>query len=84
MTFWLSHVAPFILEKTECVIKILCDIGLRVIADKSTFCADKIDYHWYWVSQLGIQPIPKKVEAIKNMVRPTRCQELRRFIGMIN
>jgi hypothetical protein len=33
---------------------------------------------------LGIQPIPKKVEAIKHMVPPTTHQQLRCFIGMVN
>jgi hypothetical protein len=72
------------LEKLECVLKILSDKGLRVNAEKSTFGAHKIEYLGYWVSKSGIQHIPKKVEAIKNMVRPTTRKELRRFIYMIN
>jgi hypothetical protein len=68
----------------ECVLKILSDKDLRVIADKSTFCATEIKYLGYWISWSGIQPIAKKVEAIKNMVRPTTRKELRRFIGMVN
>jgi hypothetical protein len=71
------------LEKLEGVLKILSDKGLRINADKSTFCATEIEYLGYWISCLGIQPIPKKVEAIKNMVRPTTRKELRRFIGMV-
>jgi hypothetical protein len=62
------------LEKLECVLKILSDKGLRVNADKSNFCADEIEYLGYWISRSGIQPIPKEVEAIKNMVRPTPCK----------
>jgi hypothetical protein len=65
------------LEKLECVL-------LRINADKSTFCATETEYLGYWISQSGIQPIPKKVEAIKNMVHPTTQQELRRFIHMVN
>jgi hypothetical protein len=64
--------------------KILSDKGLRVNAKKSTFCATEIEYLGYWISQSGIQPIPNKVEAIKNMVRRTTRKELRRFIGMVN
>jgi hypothetical protein len=59
------------LEKMECVLKILSDKGLRVNADKYTFCETEIEYLGYWISRSGIQPIPKNVEAIKNMVRPT-------------
>jgi hypothetical protein len=59
------------LEKLECVLKILSDKGLRVIADNSTFCETEIEYLGYWISRSGKQPITKKVEAIINMVRPT-------------
>jgi hypothetical protein len=71
-------------EKMECVLKILSDKGLRINADKSSFCATEIEYLGYWISRSGIQPIPKKVEAIKNIVRPTTRKELRCFIGMVN
>jgi hypothetical protein len=72
------------LEKMEVVFKILSDKGLRKNAEKSTFCAEEIEYLGYWISKSGIQKNPKKVEAIKNMVRPTTRKELRRFIGMVN
>jgi hypothetical protein len=72
------------LEKMEVVFKLLSDKGLRVNTEKSTFCAEEIEYRWYWISKSGIQPFPKKVEAIKNMERPTTRRELRRFIGMVN
>jgi hypothetical protein len=72
------------LEKLECVLKILSDKGLRINAEKSTFCATEIEYLGYWISRSYIRPIPKKVEAIKNMVRPATRKELRRFIGMVN
>jgi hypothetical protein len=68
----------------ECVLKILSDKGLRIRAEKYTFCADKIEYLGYWVSKSGIQPIPKQVEAVKNTVLPTTRKELRCFIGMVN
>jgi hypothetical protein len=63
------------LEKMEVVLKILSDKELRINAEKSTFCAEEIKYLGYWISKSGIQPIPKKVEAIKNMVRPTTRKE---------
>jgi hypothetical protein len=72
------------LEKMEVVFKLVSDKGLRVNSEKSTFCAEEIEYLGYWISQLGIKPIPKEAEAIKNMVRPTTHRELRRFIGMVN
>jgi hypothetical protein len=82
MIYYSSHVSH--LRKLECVLKTLSDKGLRVNADKSTFCADEIEYLECWISKSGIQPIPEKVEAIKNMLRPTTRKELRRFIGIVN
>jgi hypothetical protein len=72
------------LEKLECVLKTLSDKGLCVNADKSTFCANEIEYLGYWIIRSGIHPIPKKVEAIQKMVHPTTRKELRCFIGMVN
>jgi hypothetical protein len=72
------------LEKMECVLKKLSDKGLRVNADKPTFCATEIEYPGYWITRSGIQHISKKVEAIKNTVRPTTRNKLRRLIGMVN
>jgi hypothetical protein len=60
----------------EVVFKLLSDKGLRVNAENLTFCAEEIEYLGYWISKSGIQPIPKKVEAINNMVRPTTRREL--------
>jgi hypothetical protein len=64
------------LEKLEVVLKLLSYKGLRVNAEKSTFCGDEIGYLKYWISKSGIQPIPKKEEAIKNMVSLTTRREL--------
>ena len=43
-----------------------------------------MEYLGYWISRHGIQPISKKVEAIKNIATPTTRRELRRFIGIVN
>jgi hypothetical protein len=48
------------LEKMECVLKILSDKGLRVNAEKYSFCADETEYLGYWISKSDIQPIPEK------------------------
>jgi hypothetical protein len=72
------------LEKMEFVLKILSDKGLRVNAEKSTFCVDEIEYLGYWISKSGIQPITDKIEAIVTKVPTTTRKELRRFICMVN
>jgi hypothetical protein len=62
----------------------LQEAGLKVNAKKSFFGKDELEYLGYWITQQGIQPISKKVEAIKNIATPKTQRELRRFIGIVN
>ncbi len=52
------------LEKLEEVLKQLHDAGLKVNADKSTFCALEKDYLGYVLTTDGIKPQSNKVQAI--------------------
>ena len=51
---------------------------------KSFFAQKETEYLGYWITREGIQPQPKKVEAIRAMTTPTTRTQLRRFIGMVN
>jgi hypothetical protein len=62
----------------------LKEAGLKVNAKKSFFGKDKLEYLGYWITRKGIQPVSKKVEAIKNIAPPTTKRELRQFIGIVN
>jgi hypothetical protein len=72
------------LQKIEKVLEILSEHGLRCNAEKSKFCTDSIEYLGYWVTREGIQPMPNKINAIKEMTAPTTRKQLRRFIGLVN
>ena len=76
---WQDH-----LQHLDVVFRRLKDAGLKVNARKSFFGRDELEYLGYWISRAGIQPISKKVEAIKNIAPPTNKRELRRFIGIVN
>ena len=39
---------------------------VKINAKKSFFGREELKYLGYWISRKGIQPISKKVEAIKN------------------
>ena len=41
-------------------------------------------YLWFWVIQIGIWPINKKVEATVNMTQPKNKKEVRAFIVIVN
>ena len=72
------------LDKLEQVFHRLSTAGLKINAKKSFFAKPELEYLGYWITWEGIQPIPKKVDAILNIAPPTTRKQLRRFIGLIN
>jgi len=76
---WTDH-----LQHLEQVFKRLKSAGLKVNAKKSFFGKGELEYLGYWITRKGIQPLPKKIEAILAIKPPKDKRQLRRFIGMIN
>ncbi len=72
------------LNKLETVLQRLCDAGLKVNAKKSFFGRPELEYLGYWITRNGIQPIPKKIEAIQKIAPPKTKKQVRSFIGMVN
>jgi len=72
------------LAQLEIVFNKLQAAGLKVNAVKSSFAAVELEYLGYWITRDGIQPLQKKVEAIKKLAPPKNKKQLRRFIGIIN
>ncbi len=71
------------LEKLEEVIRLLCNAGLKVNAEKLAFCALQIEYLWYILTRDGIKPQNNKVQAILAIQPPTNVKHLRHFLGMV-
>ena len=76
---WQNH-----LDKLDTVLQQLEDAGMKVNASKSSFAKETLDYLGYTISQKGIKPITKKVEAILNIAPPKTRKQLRSFLGMVN
>jgi hypothetical protein len=62
----------------------LSQAGLKVNANKSFFRRMELGYLGVLITREGIEPIPKKVEAIQNSSEPQNKRELIRCIGLIN
>ena len=58
--------------------------GLKVNAGKSSFAKEELEYLGYWVTREGVQPLPNKVDAIKNLAPPKTRRQLRSFIGAVS
>ncbi len=71
------------LEKLEEVLRCLCDTGLKVNAEKSTFYTLEIEYLGYILTRDCIKPQSNKVQAILVIQSPTNVKELRHFISMV-
>jgi hypothetical protein len=76
---WTDH-----MDKLQEVLRRIREAGLKVNADKSFFGQGELEYLGYWVIQDGIQPLPKKVDAMLNIQVPKTKRNLRTFVGMIN
>jgi DNA-binding LytR/AlgR family response regulator len=50
---------------------------------KRAFACTELEYLGYWLTPTGVQPLPKKVEAIKRLQLPKNLKQLRSFLGMI-
>ena len=70
-------------EKLEEVLRHLRDAGLKVNAEKLTFCALEIKYQGYILTRDGIEPQSNKVQAILMIQLPTNVNQLRHFLGMV-
>jgi hypothetical protein len=71
------------LEKLEEVPRRLCNAGLKVNAEKLTFCALVTEYLGYVLTRDGIKPQSNKVHAILAIKPPTGVRQLRHFLGMV-
>ena len=76
---WQDH-----LDKVDEVLTRLKNAGLKVNAKKSFFGRGELEYLGYWITREGIQPVPKKVDAIQAIKTPANKKDLQKFIGMVN
>ena len=67
------------LANLDKVLRRLHDAGFAVNVRKSSFAVDAIKYLGYWITCDGIQPQPKKVEAIQRLTAPKTKRQLRHF-----
>jgi hypothetical protein len=71
------------LEKLEEVLRQICDAGLKVNAEKLTFCTLEIEYLGCVLTRDGIRPLSNKVQAILTIKSPTGVRQLQHFLGMV-
>jgi hypothetical protein len=66
------------------VLRLIEENGLTLNKEKCILQATETSYLGYVVSDEGIKPDPKCVEAIKQFREPKNKNEVRQFLGMAN
>jgi cleavage and polyadenylation specificity factor subunit 1 len=72
------------MEKLDEVLTRVQQAGLKINARKSFFAKSELEYLGYWITREGIQPLPKKIQAIANLTTPTTTKQVRHIVGMVN
>ncbi|CAC5384147.1 unnamed protein product [Mytilus coruscus] len=69
------------LKNLELVLKRLSEYGLRLKKSKCSLMKSEVEYFAFIVSKDGIQPSPKKVEAMLKVPEPENVKELQSWLG---
>ena len=64
------------------VIERVVEVGLKLKPSKCKFVRKELEYLGHIVSQEGLKPNPRLVDAVRDFPKPTTVQETRRFIGL--
>ena len=70
------------LENLEAVLEAISKAGLKVKPSKCHFAQSSVDFLSFIISDSGLAPDCKKVEAISRYPTPKNLTELRRFLSM--
>ncbi|XP_069182497.1 uncharacterized protein [Procambarus clarkii] len=62
----------------------LCNFSLQLNSEKCIFHVPELDFLGHRVSAAGVQPLEKKIEAIKEFSRPSTPKKLQEFLGVVN
>ena len=71
------------LQHLEEIFKRLRHFDLKMKREKSSFFKKHIQYLGHLVSEQGFEPLPEKLEAIRNMLHPKTPKEVKQFLGLI-
>ncbi|KAJ8036533.1 hypothetical protein HOLleu_20539 [Holothuria leucospilota] len=70
-------------EKVKKLMERCREINLRLNNGKVRFKKDEVAFMGLLITNHGLKPDPKKVEAVTKMPKPTDVQSLQRFIGFV-
>ncbi|KAH7706161.1 reverse transcriptase, partial [Aphelenchoides avenae] len=66
------------------LLKVLTKYGLKLRLDKCTWARNEIKHLGFLVSEKGVRPDPKNLEAVRKFKAPRTLTELKSLIGALN
>lgn len=70
------------IQNIETIFTTLRKANFRIQPDKSEFLKTEVEFLGFIVSQNGLKPNQKKIEAIQKYPQPTNLKQLRMFLGL--
>ena len=70
------------LKHIEIIFKKLKKAGLKLKESKCDFFKKEIHYLGHLISVSSIQPLPEKLDSIRNMPKPRSPKEIKQFLGL--
>ena len=71
------------LQHLEIIFQRLREAGLKLKWSKCSFIKLHIEYLGHVISENGIEPMPDKLSAIKEMPAPRSPKEIKQFLGLV-
>ena len=71
------------LQHLEIIFERLCEAGLKMKRSKCSFMKLHIEYLGHLISKEGIELMPDKLSAIKEMPAPRNPKEIKQFLGLV-
>ena len=72
------------LKHVEILFQRLRQANLKLTARKCNFLKKHVQYLGHLISGEGIEPVPEKLQDLREMVPPTTQRDVRRFLGFTN
>ena len=71
------------LKHLEIIFRRLKEAGLKLKRSMCSFMKLHIEYLGHLISEKGIEPMPDKLTAIKEMAAPRSPKEIKQFLGLV-
>ena len=71
------------LQHLEIIFQRLREAGLKLKQSKCSFMKLHIEYLGHLILESGVEPMPDKLSAIKEMPAPRSPKEIKQFLGLV-